>query len=155
MRRTPFRTRTSSERDWQTELARRIEQQEKAQTKAKAKKAPRPDWQIAGKPWPASFMPESKFQTHCESIAGGLGWMHSHSHLPYFDTAGWPDLALLHPTKKRFMVRELKVTSEAGRVGKPTPTQWEWLRGLREAGVDADVWTWPMDEERIFTELSA
>lgn len=110
---------------------------------------------IAGMDWPAHFMPESKFQAMVEADAHTLGWMHSHSHLPYFDTAGWPDLALVHPTKHRFIVRELKVTSMAGRVGKPTPKQSEWISALALAGVDVGVWTWPQDHERYLKELSA
>lgn len=110
---------------------------------------------IAGMAWPAGFMPESKFQSMVEADAHTLGWMASHSHLPYFDTAGWPDLALVHPTKHRFMVRELKVTSEKGRVGKPTPEQSRWLAALITAGVDAAVWTWPHDRDKYIEELSA
>lgn len=112
-----------------------------------------PDRRLAGMPWPASYMPESQFQAHCEDVAAQFGWLASHSHLPYFDTAGWPDLALVHEKKGRFMVRELKVTSAAGRVGKPTPTQWRWLAALTNAGVDADVWTWPQDADRLVEEL--
>lgn len=48
---------------------------------------------------------------------------------------GWPDLALCHPRRGVFLVRELK--SNRGRV---TPEQKRWLEGLRAAGVDADVW---------------
>lgn len=121
------------------------------------RRVPRPtpeNWRIANHPWPLMFMPESKFQAHCEGIAAQFGWLTSHSHLPYFDTAGWPDLALVHPKKKRFMVRELKVTSMTGRIGKPTPKQWEWLTALSDAGVDADVWTWPFDQKRLIEELA-
>ena len=110
---------------------------------------------VAGMAWPAGFMPESKFQAMVEADAHTLGWMASHSHLPYFDTAGWPDLALVHPTKHRFMVRELKVTSELGRVGKPTPEQARWIGALALAGVDVAVWTWPHDRDRYIEELSA
>jgi hypothetical protein len=120
-------------------------------------RAPKPVKQrvIAGVEWPAKFMPESEFQTMVERDAHTLGWMHSHSHLPYFDTAGWPDLALVHPIKHRFMVRELKVTSEQGRVGKPTPKQSEWIAALIAAGVDCAVWTWPHDRDKYLEELSA
>src|SRR4051812_48083021 len=120
-------------------------------------RAPKPirERVIAGVPWPANFMPESKFQAMVERDAHTLGWMASHSHLPYFDTAGWPDLALVHPTKHRFMVRELKVTSEKGRIGKPSPEQARWIAALALAGVDVAVWTWPMDRDRYIAELSA
>lgn len=120
-------------------------------------RAPKPVKQrvIAGMEWPAKFMPESEFQAMVERDASTLGWMHAHAHLPYWDTAGWPDLALVHPVKRRFMVRELKVTSEQGRVGKPTPRQSEWIAALIAAGVDCAVWTWPQDAERYLAELSA
>ncbi len=120
------------------------------------RRAPKPVKQrvIAGMEWPARYMPESEFQAMVEADAHSLGWMHSHSHLPYFDTAGWPDLALVHPVKHRFMVRELKVTSMDGRVGKPTPRQSEWIAALALAGVDVAVWTWPHDAERYLEELS-
>lgn len=111
--------------------------------------------EVAGMAWPAGFMPESKFQAMVEKDAATLGWWASHSHLPYFDTAGWPDLALVHPTRKRFMVRELKVTSEKGKIGKPTPEQSRWIAALSDAGVDVGVWTWPHDRERYLLELGA
>ena len=105
--------------------------------------------------WPVGLMTESKFQAMVEKDAHDLGWMASHSHLPYFDTAGWPDLALVHPKKHKFMVRELKVTDEAGRVPKPSPVQSRWLAALALAGVDTGVWTWPMDKDRYLEELMA
>jgi hypothetical protein len=126
-------------------------------TRTPMQRAPKPvkERVIAGMQWPAKWMPESEFQTMVERDAHTLGWMASHSHLPYFDTAGWPDLALVHPVKHRFMVRELKVTAQDGRVGKPTPKQKEWIAALQFAGVDCDVWTWPFDRERYLAELSA
>lgn len=104
--------------------------------------------------WPVGYQPEKDFQSSIEALAGHMGWMASHSHLPFFDTAGWPDLALVHPTKHRFLVRELKVTTKTGRVPSPNPLQWRWLTALSEAGVDADVWTWPQDWDRAIRELS-
>ena len=118
-------------------------------------KMPDPDKKIAGVSWPYAFISEKQFQANVEQLAAAYGWWSSHSHLPFFDTAGWPDLALVNPKKKRFMVRELKVTSEKGKVGAPTPTQWRWLTALKEAGVDADVWTWPHDRTRLEDELRA
>ena len=105
--------------------------------------------------WPAGYIPEKTFQTNVEKLAEQLGWMTSHSHLPYFDTAGWPDLAMVHPVKKKFLVRELKVTSAKGRVGKPTPTQWQWITALADAGIDVGVWTYPMDWDRLEEELKS
>jgi hypothetical protein len=120
------------------------------------KRSPKPGpSEVAGMAWPAGYMPESKFQAMVEKDAATLGWMSSHSHLPYFDTAGWPDLALVHPVKHVFLVRELKVTSEKGRIGKPTPEQSRWIAALSDAGVDVGVWTWPHDRERYLVELGA
>jgi hypothetical protein len=117
-----------------------------------AKERPLPATLPAG--WPVQFIPEKEFQTNIEQLAHSLGWLTSHSHLPFFDTAGWPDLAMVHEGKQRFMVRELKVTSAKGRIGSPTPTQWRWLVALKNAGIDADVWTWPFDWDKAVTELS-
>lgn len=103
--------------------------------------------------WPIEYLKEKEFQTQVEADAAKLGWMCSHSHLPFFDTAGWPDCALVHPVKKRFMVRELKVTTKDGKVPSPSPVQWRWLTALAEAGVDAGVWTWPQDAKRYLDEL--
>ena len=105
--------------------------------------------------WPFEYMTEKKFQAEVEQTAADLGWMASHSHLPFFDTAGWPDLAMVHPVKKRFMVRELKVTSAKGKVPSPSPLQWRWLSALTEAGIDTGVWTYPQDALRYVEELSA
>lgn len=118
-------------------------------------KMPDPDWKIGGMFWPYGFITEKQFQSDTEKLASDYGWWTSHSHLPFFDTAGWPDLAMVHPKKKRFMVRELKVTDLKGKMNTPSPTQWRWLAALKEAGVDADVWTWPHDKDRIDRELSA
>ena len=163
MKRTPIRPRTASMSESEL-IAYYMREREKQQAatdraverlKARRKPVERPDWTIAGEPWPAGFQPESAFQKQVEDTAATFGWIASHSHLPYFDTAGWPDLALLHEKKARFMIRELKVTSAVGRVGKPTPMQWRWLTGLKMAGVDAAVWTWPQDWDRLVRELRA
>ena len=106
------------------------------------------------KTWPIEYMKESEFQAQVESDAHQLGWMASHSHLPFFDTAGWPDLALVHPRKHRFMVRELKVTTKTGKVPAPKGKQAEWLSALALAGVDVGVWTWPQDKDRYLEELA-
>lgn len=111
--------------------------------------------EVAGLPWPANHMTETAFQSMVEADAAKLGWWASHAHLPYFDTAGWPDLALVHPERHVFMVRELKVTDERGRVNKPTPVQSRWIAALANADVNVGVWTWPHDRERYLIELGA
>ena len=121
-------------------------------------KAPRnqsQEWRLVGKgrDWPLFWMPEKDFQSHCESVASGLGWKHSHAHLPYFDTAGIPDLTVVHPIKRRAMFRELKVRNKKGLYVPPKGAQADWLVWLANAGLDVDVWLWPDDDERIFEEL--
>lgn len=68
---------------------------------------------------------------------------------PIAGDAGFPDLVLCG--RGRLLVRELKV---GGR--RPTPEQSHWLELLRDASVDAGVWTeedWLSD--RIIRELQA
>lgn len=113
------------------------------------------DLRVAGLPWPASHMTEAKFQAMVEADAHTLGWMASHSHLPFFDTAGWPDLALVHPRKHRFMVRELKVADMKGVVKMPKGKQAEWISALALCGIDVGVWRWPHDRDLYIAELSA
>lgn len=48
---------------------------------------------------------------------------------------GYPDLTLVHPRHGIFAVRELKQNHT-----RLEPEQEEWLKWLRAAGVDADVW---------------
>jgi hypothetical protein len=102
--------------------------------------------------WPVQYVPEEKskkydtyFREMVEDAAYKLGWKTSHSHLPFFDTAGIPDLFLLNPRKGRMIFRELKVTSRSGKVGKPTPDQERWLVDIIACGGDAKVWTYPFD----------
>lgn len=46
------------------------------------------------------------------------------------DTAGWPDLFLCHPKKKRALAMELKASK-----GKVTEKQEGWLDALDQAGI--------------------
>ena len=95
--------------------------------------------------WPNDYWPESKFQYKVERKAAEYGWQTSHAHLPYFDTAGIPDLFMVHPERKRMMFRELKVRYESGRVNKTSPAQDRWIAWIRAAGGDVAVWRYPED----------
>ena len=107
---------------------------------------------IAGKHWPAAWMSEKDFQAHVESIAHGYGWMTSHAHLPFFDTAGTPDLLIVHPKTGRTIFAELKVRGKTGNLPKPTPAQYRWLAAL---GIKNEtyIWSWPDDDETIYEKM--
>lgn len=69
-----------------------------------------------------------------------------HTHDSRRSPAGFPDRVYCGPGGVLF--RELKTDT-----GQLTPDQWEWLRSLQWAGLDAAVWRpsdWP---DRIFAEL--
>ena len=165
MKRTPIRPRTASMSESEL-IAYYMREREKAQAatdraverlKARRKPVERPDWTIAGKPWPSSFMTEAKFQAHVESVAHGYGWKTSHAHNPFFDDAGWPDLAMVctERGRNRFLVAELKVRSEKqGTWRKPKGEQAEWISYLALAGVDVRVWVWPDSDDEIYAELA-
>jgi hypothetical protein len=87
----------------------------------------------------AAQMSENALQDQIEALAFDLGWKTYHTHDSRRSDPGWPDLALVHPARGRFMVRELK--KQTGRVSKE---QREWLDALTGAGVDAGVWR-PID----------
>lgn len=99
----------------------------------------------------AKQMSENALQDQIEALAFDLGWKTYHTHDSRRSNPGWPDLALVHPKRGRFMVRELK--KHTGRVSKE---QREWLDALTGAGVDAGVWR-PMDmiDKTVERELSA
>ena len=80
--------------------------------------------------------------------------MRYHPHDSRDSEFGWPDWVLLGPLRdgrRHCLIRELK--SDTGRV---SAAQRAWVDGLREAGIDADVWT-PDDlrSGRIERELKA
>jgi hypothetical protein len=78
---------------------------------------------------------EKAFQAQVLGIADLYGWLAYHTHDSRRSEKGWPDLALAHPTARRFLVRELKTAR-----GKVSPEQEAWLAALGAAGVDAGVW---------------
>lgn len=103
---------------------------------------------------------EVGWQRQVEGIADWYGWLHFHvpANIPRRTAAGgrmwvqnvragWPDLALLHPGRRLFLVAELK--TETGTV---TDDQAEWLSGFRAAGIRAEVWR-PRDVDTVTEAL--
>jgi hypothetical protein len=97
----------------------------------------------------AAAMTERQLDEGIRSIADGLGLLRYHTFNSRKSPSGFPDLVLVGP--RGVLFRELKRQSE-----KPTPAQEDWLRALREAGQDADVWR-PADllSKRVARELTA
>jgi hypothetical protein len=107
----------------------------------------------------AAVIPEQKesdFLGAVQDLADSLGWLWIHidpalNDRGYWRTpirgplgAGWPDLFLLHPGKRRMIYAELKA-----RYRKTTPQQDEVLGYLGDFGfVETYVW-WPKDWEGI------
>jgi hypothetical protein len=58
-------------------------------------------------------------------------------------TKGYPDLTLVHPMRRLFVVRELKTDH-----GRLTVEQRKWIVALEQAHVDVDVWR-PRDLKSI------
>ena len=94
-------------------------------------------------------MTEKELQAAVIRLAGLAGWLAYHTHDSRRSAYGFPDLVLVQPVRSKVMWRELK--AEKGRLTAP---QEEWLRALRAAGQDADVWR-PADWEsgRVEREL--
>lgn len=78
---------------------------------------------------------ERDFQAQVIKLATTLGWRHYHTHDSRRSPAGFPDLVLVNPARRRVMYRELK--AERGRV---STMQQDWLGMLSACGVDAGVW---------------
>lgn len=99
----------------------------------------------------AKHMLEETLRQRVKALARELGWMSYHTYNSQKSDKGWPDMALVHPKRGRFMVRELKRQK-----GKATKQQNEWLDAMWLAGVDVGIWR-PMDlfDETILRELTA
>lgn len=99
----------------------------------------------------ADQMTEAALQQQVMALAFDLGWLAYHTHDSRRSNPGWPDLALCHPKRGRFMVRELKKST-----GRLTPKQLEWLHALEAAGIDAGVWRpTQLLDGTVLTELTA
>lgn len=80
-----------------------------------------------------------------EGVVQGVHKLFAHGH---DDASGWPDWVFVREDPPLFLVRELK--SNTGILSRH---QKHWLRVLKAAGVDADVWR-PRNVTRILAELS-
>ena len=122
------------------------------------RRGPRPvqEQVIAGVQWPAGWQKESSFQRQVEDLFAYYGWLTSHSHLPFYDTAGWPDIAAIctKAGKERALFVELKVRDKKGRLPKPSPAQYRWISAMLKAGLDVKVWSWPDSWSEITQELA-
>ena len=101
-----------------------------------------------------NWQSEADFQKQVEKLAAYCGWATSHAHLPFFDTAGTPDLLLVHKESGRTIFAELKVRSKTGRLPKPGPAQQRWLNWLIKRN-EVYVWTWPDSWNEIEETLKA
>lgn len=78
---------------------------------------------------------EAQFQSAVIDMATMNGWEHYHPRNSQRSRAGWPDLALWHPRRRIFMLRELKALD-----GKASPEQIATIASLFAAGVDCRIW---------------
>lgn len=105
-------------------------------------------------------MNEAQFQRQVVDLAWIAGWLFVH-HRPARTAhgwrtpvegplgAGWPDLVLVSPRRKRVLYVELKADK-----GRLSPAQAEVHAALREAGAEVRVWR-PRDFDAIAAELTA
>lgn len=93
---------------------------------------------------------EREFQAMVVQAAQSMGWVYYHTHDSRRSPAGFPDLVLVHPVKKRILYRELKAEK-----GKVSNAQKIWIDNLVATGADVAVWR-PSDwvSKKITNELS-
>lgn len=77
------------------------------------------------------------------TLARICGWATYHTRDSRRSDEGFPDLVLVHPTRRVVVVAELKVGKN-----QPTGAQRAWLQMLAAAGVEAYRW-WPTDWSEI------
>ncbi|WP_213816261.1 VRR-NUC domain-containing protein [Glaciihabitans sp. dw_435] len=83
----------------------------------------------------AETMSEKQFQDVVIAAAERRGFLVYHTHDSRRSQAGYPDLHLVHTTRRRSLFRELKTMK-----GKTSKAQNIWLAALTNAGHDAGVW---------------
>ena len=115
---------------------------------------------IAGKPWPASWLPEepnrkvheTSWRETVEQRAHAFGWEKQwHCRLTQQSAAGWFDEVFLRPGKALFV--ELKVRDRKGKANGTSKWQDEYIYAAIRAGLDVRVWTWPDDDEECWVTL--
>lgn len=92
---------------------------------------------------------ESDFQAQVIHVAKLYGWLCYHTYDSRRSTPGYPDLALLHPVKHRYLLRELKTDR-----GRLKPAQSLWIETLKLSGIDAAIWR-PSQWDAIIETLRA
>lgn len=85
---------------------------------------------------PRLGMPERDLQEAVTDLAGALGWLTYHTHDSRRSPAGFPDLVLVNPARRRTLWVELKAMK-----GHVTRAQAAWLYALAEAGNHVHLWT--------------
>ena len=92
--------------------------------------------------------PEEIFKGEVIEAARLHGWRVYHTHDSRRSEPGYPDLALVHPVRCRYMLWELKV----GDNGLSKDQAW-WLWALGMSGLEVAVW-WPSDWDTIIEHLT-
>ena len=92
-------------------------------------------------------MTESEFQTAVVELARWTGWLVFHDYDSRRNTAGFPDLVLVHP-QRGVLFCELKTEK-----GVVSGAQQRWLDTLTAAGAESYVWR-PADMPAIRDRLT-
>ena len=92
---------------------------------------------------------EREWQAEVVALARELGWLVHHSTDARRDVgAGFPDLVLVHPARRRVLYAELKTEH-----GVCTAEQGRWLAALENAGQPTFIWR-PSDREYVLVVLA-
>lgn len=89
---------------------------------------------------------ESQFQASVIRYAELMGWLCYHVRDSRRSRAGFPDLVLVHPDKRRVIYAELK--SERGRASRD---QLVWLDALDRCG--QEVYQWKPSQFELITRI--
>ena len=78
---------------------------------------------------------EKAWQGQIEQLCKLLGYDYYHTWRSIHSPAGFPDLVLVNPTKRRLVIAELKTGKT-----KLTLLQEKWIKYFQDCGVEAYVW---------------
>lgn len=92
---------------------------------------------------------EKQWLQQVVELAKLLGYDYYHTWRSIHSPAGFPDLVLVNPTKRKLLVVELKTGK-----GKLTPLQEKWIKYFKDCGVEAYVWR-PFQWEEIVACLKS
>ena len=98
-----------------------------------------------------SFRNEEQFQQWVINAAVQLGWDREliyHTRNSRQSTAGFPDLILAYPQRRRLIFAELKMPKR-----ELTQPQYNWLRAADSGGAESYIWR-PADMDAILEVLS-